>query len=79
MPRVNVTLTAEELAYVDRTRGRHSRSSRVAEIVAASMPVTITRRDGTDVIDPGGERYAVSFADGDAVLDGARLPSRSRP
>lgn len=103
MPRVNVTLTAEELAYVDRTRGRHSRSSRVAEIVAADAkdawwgrpdkapdlsaitmppyvpPVTSTRRDGTDVIDTGGERYAVAFADGDVVIDGVRLPSRSGP
>lgn len=35
MPRVSVTLTDEELAWVDATRGRHSRSSRVAEIVAA--------------------------------------------
>lgn len=181
MPRVNVTLTAEELAHVDATRGRHSRSSRVAEIVAASRdalgageklrsagllsargvegslsdvidevtrlrhgrteaikalgignevfdrdgldvaesirqlrrrldgdsmpeqregcqgadgyrgtlagvdiykprvaPVSSTRRDGTDIIDTGGERYTVEFAEGDAVLDGVRLPPGPR-
>lgn len=150
MPRVNVTLTAEELAHVDATRGRHSRSSRVAEIVAASRDVLgageklrsaglltargveasvsdvideVTRlrhgrteaikalglgnevfdRDGLDVAesirqlrrrldgDVQGTRrdgtlvverlpdLGLAIEQGDAVLDGVRLPSRSRP
>lgn len=65
MPRVNVTLTDAELAHVDATRGRLSRSARVAAMVEASAmvhtsrwgnegkltpeTVTATRRDGTAV------------------------------